>query len=413
MLVARRVETDFLVTRVTQMALLNPQSLSAVQRAIADAGIDGWLLYDFRNCNPIARAMIGLTEAHLSRRIFVLVPRDGVPLAITHNIEQGAWRDWPAAWNRVRYSSWRALESGLHEMVSGKRLAMEYSPGDAIPYLDRIPAGVLEMVRSAGATVVSSGELVSAFYAKWSANDLASHRRAAELIAAVAKQAFAHAGEQARRGHPLAEHELQGWMMERFERAGLETYSPPNVSVGANAADPHYEPSAERPHVITVGNVVLIDLWAKEAGGLYADQTWMAVVGAPTERAQTIWGAVRDARDAAINVLHDRIRGGVSVRGADVDDASRAVIVQRGFGEYFTHRTGHSMDPRELHGSGPNLDNLETRDERLLIPGVGFSIEPGVYVPGEIGMRTEVNVYVGADDVLITPVEIQRDLIVV
>ena len=165
--------------------------------------------------------------------------------------------------------------------------------------------------------------------------------------------------------------------------------------------------------MITVGNVVLIDLWAKEAGGLYADQTWMAVVGAPTERAQTIWGAVCDARDAAINVLHDRIRGGVSVRGADVDDASRAVIVQRGFGEYFTHRTGHSMDPRELHGSGPNLDNLETRDERLLISGVGFSIEPGVYVPGEIGMRTEVNVYVGDGDVLITPVEIQRDLIVV
>ncbi len=395
------------------MPRLSPESLPEIQRAIADAGLDGWLLYDFRGTNPIARDYLGMSDVHLSRRIFVLVPRAGVPVAITHNIEQGAWRDWPAAWRRERYSSWRALEALLHELVGGKRVAMEYSAGDAVPYLDRIPAGVLEMVRAAGATVVTSGELVSRFYAAWTLDDLSSHRRAAEHIAQIAHDAFAHAGSLARAGTPVAEHVLQGRMMDAFARAGLETYSPPNVSVGANAADPHYVPSADRPQVITVGNLLLIDLWAREPGRPYADQTWMAILGAPSARAVQMWNTVRDARDAAIAYLEQRIAAGDIVRGADVDDASRAVIERAGLGEYFTHRTGHSIDAREIHGSGPNLDNLETRDERLLIPGVGFSIEPGVYIRGDIGLRTEVNAYIGDGALVITPVEIQQDLIVV
>lgn len=395
------------------MPRLSPESLPDIQRAIADAGLDGWLLYDFRGTNPIARDFLGFADTHLSRRIFVLVPRRGVPVAITHNIEQGAWRGWPTAWRRERYSSWRALEAFLHELVGGTRVAMEYSAGDAVPYLDRTPAGVLEMVRAAGATVVTSGELVSRFYATWTPDDLAAHRRAAEHIAQVAHEAFAHAGLLARSGTPVAEHELQGRMMDAFARAGLETYAPPNVSVGANAADPHYEPSADRPQVITVGNLLLIDLWAREPGRPYADQTWMAILGAPSDRAVRMWNAVRDARDAAIAYLEQHIAAGDVVRGADVDDAARAVIERAGLGEYFTHRTGHSIDTREIHGSGPNLDNLETRDERILIPGVGFSIEPGVYIRGDIGLRTEVNAYVGDGAVVITPVEIQQDLIVV
>jgi Xaa-Pro aminopeptidase len=271
---------------------------------------------------------------------------------------------------------------------------------------------MLELVRATGATVVSSGELVSRFYATWSPDDLIAHRRTAEHIAGIAHEAFAHAGSMARAGTPIAEHALQARMMDAFARAGLETYSPPNVSVGANAADPHYAPSAERPTVITVGNLLLIDLWAREAGRPYADQTWMAIIGAPSERAVTMWNAVRDARDAAIAHLEREIAAGAIVRGADVDDAARAVIEGAGYGEYFTHRTGHSIDAREIHGSGPNLDNLETRDERLLIPGVGFSIEPGIYIPGDIGLRTEVNAYVGDGVLIVTPVEIQQDLIV-
>jgi Xaa-Pro dipeptidase len=254
---------------------------------------------------------------------------------------------------------------------------------------------------------------VSRFQAVWTADDLASHRRAAATIAAIARDTFAHAGERARSDHPAPEHELQARILEAFTRAGLETYSPPNVSVGANAADPHYEPSADRAAIVTIGNVLLIDLWAREPGGVYADQTWMGVIGAPTDRAQVIWRAVRDARDAAITLLRERIGSGTPVHGAEVDDAARAVIQHAGFGPYFTHRTGHSIDTRELHGSGPNLDNLETRDDRLLLPGIGFSIEPGIYLPGELGMRTEVNAFVADGELVITPDEIQRELFVV
>lgn len=394
------------------MPTLSPDTLPAVQRAIAHAGLDGWLLYEFRGLNPIASQMLGL-ESFLSRRIFAFVPREGVPVAVTHNIEQRVWRDWPAAWHRERYSAWTTLEQLLQSIVGGKRVAMEYAAGDSVPYLDRVPAGVLEMVRATGATVESSAELVSRFYAVWSDDHLAAHRRAAEHIAVIARESFAFAGAEVKLGRPVTETALQARIADAFTRVGLETYSPPNVSAGANAADPHYEPSPARPRSIIAGDVVLIDLWAREPGGVYADQTWMAVLGPPSDRARTIWAAIRDARDAAIDLLQKRIAAGAPVRGAEVDDAARGVIVSRGLGEWFTHRTGHSIDPRELHGSGPNIDNLETRDDRVLFPGIGFSIEPGLYYPGEIGMRTEVNAYVGEGALVVTPNERQEELIVV
>jgi Xaa-Pro aminopeptidase len=391
------------------MALLTPALLPRVQQAIADAKLDGWLLYDFRGLNPIAMELAGIV-APLSRRIFVFVPREGVPVAITHNIEQSAWRTWPDAWKRERYSAWVTLEGLLRNLVGGRRVAMEYSAGDAVPYLDRIPAGVLEMVRNAGATVVSSGDLVTEFYATWTDADLASHRRAAEIVAPVARDAFLWASEGVRAGRLVHEHDVQSRILDAFARHGLETYSPPNVSAGANAADPHYEGSADRAVRITAGSVVLIDLWAKEPGGVYADQTWMAVLGAPTDLAITLWEGVRDARDAVIDLLRACVAAGTPVRGADVDDAARAVIRARGYGEEFTHRTGHSIDARNIHGSGPNLDNLETRDDRVLRPGVGFSIEPGIYLRGAIGMRTEVNAFMAPGELVITPTVYQRDL---
>jgi Xaa-Pro aminopeptidase len=334
-------------------------------------------------------------------------------VAITHNIEQGAWRDWPEGWKRERYSTWNTLEDTLRRLLHGKRIAMEYSPGDAVPYLDRVPAGVLEMVRAAGAQVVSSAELVTKFYAVWTAEHLASHLRAAELVATTAREAMAFAGARARSGERIAEHELARWITEHFRQQGLEFDHPPIVAAGANAANPHYEPSSKRPRIIATGDVLLIDLWAREPGGVYADQTWMGVLGTPSPRAQQVWEAVRDARDAAIAALRNKVTHGERVRGADIDDAARAVITERGFGEYFTHRTGHSIDPRELHGSGPHIDNFETREERALVPGVGFSIEPGVYITGEIGMRSEVNAYVGEGTVTVTPRELQHDLILV
>ena len=391
--------------------MLSPQTLAEYQRALIEAGVDGWLLYDFRGINPIAGSLLRL-EGMATRRAFAWVPAQGAPVALTHAIEPGPWVHWPAEWIRELYSSWRSLESLLAKHVAGKRVAMEYSAGDAVPYLDRIPAGVLEMVRGAGAEVVSSGELVSRFYAVWSDADIASHERAAERIASIARAALALAGRRAHAGNPITEHELMRWIRDEFARYGLSTDHGPNVSVGANAANPHYEPSAAHPREIKEGEILLIDLWAREQDGVYADQTWMAAVGEPSPEARRVWEAVRDARDRAIALVRERAKEG-RLRGAEVDDAARRVIVDRGYGEYFTHRTGHSIDSRDLHGSGPHLDNLETREERLLIPGIGFSIEPGIYLPGKLGMRSEVNVHMRHDEAVVTPKEYQRELLVV
>jgi Xaa-Pro aminopeptidase len=372
-----------------------------VQAAVEEMGLDGWLLFDFHGLNPVAIGMLGLGGL-LSRRIFVLVPRKGTPVAITHAIEQAPWKHWPTEWRKETYSSWSSLEEHLSQLLKGKKVAMEYSPGDAVPYLDRIPAGVLELVKSAGGKVVSSGELVTRFYATWSSAHVDSHRRAAAAIAQIARDAINVAGKRARGG------------LDRFAEAKLFCDHGPIVAAGANAANPHYEPSASSPRQIQRGDILLVDLWAREKTdvGVYADQTWMASLGEPSVRAREVWTAVRDARDAAIALVQERTAAGSHVRGGDVDDAARNVIQSRGFGEYFTHRTGHSIDPRDLHGSGPHIDNLETREERVLIPGVAFSIEPGIYVSGEIGMRSEVNVYLEPGRAVVTPEQYQRDLII-
>ncbi len=392
--------------------MLKREMLPALQSAIASAGFDGWLLYDFQGLNPVARGMLELSGM-TSRRFFVYIPRSGPPVAITHAIEQGPWESWPREWKKEKYSGWRILESLLSGVVKGKRIAMEYSPGDAVPYVDRVPAGVIEMVRSAGAVVESSADLVSMFYAVWSDDQRAGHERAALAVATIGQEAIRLAGSRAQGGHPLTEFALQGWIRERFESEGLFTDHGPIVAIGPNAANPHYEPSAEGSATINRGDVLLVDLWAKEKGGVFADQTWMGSLGPLSERDNKVWLAVRDARDAAISLLRERIGGGKPVRGGEVDDAARAVITNRGFGEFFIHRTGHSIDPRDLHGSGPHIDNLETRDERTLIPGIGFSIEPGVYLAGEVGMRSEVNGFIGRDGLLITPADYQREMLVV
>lgn len=398
--------------------MISVEQLGSLQRAITDAGVDGWLLYDFRGTNPIASSLVGI-EGMVTRRFFCFVPREGAPVAITHAIEQGPWERWPSAWGKHVYSSWRQLESQLGQVVGGRTVAMEYSPGDAVPYLDRIPAGVLEMVRATGATVVSSADLVTRFYAVWTDEGRAAHERAAEHLARIARNAMQLAGERARSGNPMREFELASLIRDEFAEAGLETDHGPNVSVGPNAANPHYEPTEQESALIEEGAILLIDLWARERGtdgrapGVYADQTWMGSLGQPSARDQRVWEAVRDGRDAALDLLRTSAAKGERVRGGDVDDAARNVIESRGFGERFIHRTGHSIDARDLHGSGPNIDNLESRDERLLLPGIGFSVEPGIYIPGEVGMRSEVNAFIQPDGVLVTPQRPQRDLLIV
>ena len=394
--------------------MLTPQTLPALQSALADAGLDGWLVYDFRGLNPVAGSLLGM-HGFVTRRIFAWIPAKGTPVAITHAIEQAPWVDWPVEWEKRVYVSWRVLEEALPTLVRGKRVAMEYSPGDAVPVVDRVPAGVIELVRASGAEVVTSAELVSRFFARWSEVEIAAHHRNAEALRALALEAFQRIGAAARSPAPLHEHEVQVWLQDGFGRHGMESDHGPIIAATENAASPHYEPSAAAPRAFREGDVVLIDLFATDKGGagMWADQTWMASIGQPTARALEVWSAIRDARDAAIALLRTRLAAGEPVRGGEADDAARAVIEARGFGEYFTHRTGHSIDARGLHGMGPNIDNLETRETRLLVPGVGFSIEPGVYIAGEIGMRTEVNGYVDANGVLvITPAEIQHDLLI-
>lgn len=391
---------------------LTPETLPAIQAALDKADLDGWLIYDFRHTNPVAGAVLGL-QSMVSRRVFVLIPRTGAPAAITHAIEQSDWVNWPTNWKKVVYSGWRALEKELASLVKGKRVAMEVSEGDAVPYVDRIPAGVLEMVRAAGATGVQhSGELIAQFVSGWTAEHVESHKRAAEALAAIAAEVQRECGRRAREGQPATEYEAMEWIRSAFESRHLFTDHGPNVSVGANAANPHYEPTAERSARVELGQVLLIDLWAHEDGGMWADQTWMAWLGddAIPSDVTRAWEAVRDARDAAIARIRRGLASQDGVRGADADDAARAILAERGFESAIWHRTGHSIDIHELHGSGPNLDNLETRDVRRLIEGCGFSIEPGVYFPGRFGIRSEVNAVVWNGELLVTPGGIQTDL---
>ncbi|MCC7055378.1 MAG: aminopeptidase P family protein [Gemmatimonadaceae bacterium] len=388
-----------------------PHRLSEIQAALRAARLDGWLLYEFKGCNPIASGLLGF-EGLSSRRAVAWLPAEGTPVALMHAIELDSWRKWPATWERRIYQSWQSLEGEIRALVQGKRVAMEYSPGDAVPYLDRVPGGVLDLVRACGATVETSAELVTRFYALLTEAQLAAHCRAAEALAVIGPAALQRAATAARAGTPLTEYAVQQWIMGEFASRGLVTTHPCNVSVGANAANPHYEPHADGSALVTMDSVLLIDLWAGEPGQPYADQTWMATIGTPADPdVLPVWEAIRDARDAAIRVVRDGFAAGLTVRGADVDDAARAVITARGFGAAFTHRTGHSIDVRDLHGSGPHMDGFETREERHLLPGVLFSVEPGVYLAGRFGMRTEVNVAVTlAGTVLVTPDTMQADL---
>jgi Xaa-Pro aminopeptidase len=328
-------------------------------------------------------------------------------------VDAELWRGWPAQWPKRVWVQRDQLTAELGALVRGRRLAVDYSPNGAIPYLDGVPAGVAELLRGLGATLVTSADLVTRYCAVWTPEDVASHRRAAEALAGIAREALVRAGAAAEQGAPITEHQLAVWVRERFDRAGLVTESGPSVSWGPHAARAHYEPTAEESAPIVAGALLLLDLWAKEPKGIYADQTWMAAIGAPTERDAKLWQVVRRSRDAALELIGGRVRAGQPVRGAEGDAAAKRVIAEAGYLERTVSRTGHSIDRYGLHGFGPPIDDTETRDDRLLIPGVGFSVEPGIYLPGETGVRSEVNVVVGEGEIVVTPREYQRELAVV
>jgi len=387
---------------------LTEDTLRAIQAQLRELELDGWLLYDFQGTNPISGGLLGLPA--LTRRYFVLIPVAGRPIALTHMIEQQPWRGWIGE-NRV-YLGWRSLERELARLLGDRqRIALEHSPESAVPYLDRVPAGVLELIARSGVEVHSSGELVSAVYSRWGKAGEESHHRAARVLRETAQGAFDRIGAELRHGKPPTEWGVRAWIVETLVAGGLGTGADAIVATNANAANPHYAPGPENHASIRAGDLILIDLWGKEnEGAIYADQTWMAYVGdSVPARIEMIWSAVRDARDAAVDFLRARFTAGEPVSGYEVDDVARRLIAGRGFGDAFIHRTGHSID-RDLHGSGPNIDNLESRDPRRLIPGIGFSIEPGVYLPGEIGIRSEIDVHMTTDGPRVTTPEPQSSI---
>jgi Xaa-Pro aminopeptidase len=389
------------------MADMRGLDLDAVRSTLGEMAVDGWLLFDFHGVNPVTPRVLGL-EGMATRRLFVLIPREGEPVAVVHKIELQPMEGFPG--RIVPYARWQELEAALGPLVSGRTLAMEVFPDDAVPYLDRVPAGVVELLTRLGATVVPSAPLVTRFAATWSAGETEDHTFAAEVIADVARRALAEA--VADPGSGVSEVEVQSRVVAAMEAGGLELNELPIVAFGANAANPHYQPRAGSDARLSPGDVVLLDLWGgRTRDTVFADQTWMAFAGdSPPERVEEVWHIVRSARDAAIEVIAEGIAAGRPVAGFEGDRAARGVIEAAGYGEYFVHRTGHSID-RELHGSGPHLDDYETHDERQLMPGVGFSIEPGIYLPGEFGVRSEINMYWGPEGSVVTPESPQQRLI--
>jgi Xaa-Pro dipeptidase len=387
--------------------------VQAVQAALAERNLDAWLLYDFRGQNSIARRLAGVAPERLTtRRWFWLLPREGEPVALVSALEASAL-DVPG--RHVVCRGWRDLEAALREALAGRRsVAMEVSPLAAVPYVGRVDWGTVELVRSLGVDVVSSGDLVQLFEARLTPLQKDLHDAAVEVVVAAKDAAFGHVRELLASGESLTESELLAFVGRRLRDGGLEADHAPIVAVDEHGASPHFETSAGADdRVIAAGAILLLDLWGKVAGepdAVYADVTWMGFCGdEPPKPLLRAWVAVRDARDAAIAFAGDEVSAGRAVHGYDIDRAARSVLAQHGLGGHSLTRIGHSLGT-ELHGNGVNIDDLETRDERVLVPGLLFTVEPGLYFAGEFGVRTEVDVFVGERGVEVTTVA-QRDLV--
>lgn len=366
--------------------------LPAVQTAIRDQGCDGWLMYDFRGSNILARRVLGFPDgAAGSRRWVYYVPATGTPTKLVHRIETGALDHLPG--DKLVYLRWQEFEASIAKLLTGaKRVAMEYAPRNGIPYLGRVDAGTVELVRSNGAEIVSSGDLVQLFEAVWDDEQWALHLEASGHTDAAYGLVWKFIADQIRTRGETTEDAVSRLIMDHFAATGMTTYHPPIVGVNANSGDPHYETGTE---AIRQGDFVLVDLWAKmdKPRAVYSDLTRVGFVGDTVpDKYQKILDIVTAARDAAIACVRAAFAEGRPLPGWQVDDACRNVIEQAGYGEYFVHRTGHSIG-QETHGNGANIDNLETREDRLILPGCCFSIEPGIYLP-EFGVRSEVDVFV-------------------
>jgi Xaa-Pro aminopeptidase len=367
--------------------------LDEIAAALAEASLDGWLFYDFRHSDPLAYRVLGLPSGGITtRRWFCYVPATGMPRALVSAVE--AERLAALGVETTIYRSADEMAAALGAILAGaRRVAMDYSPQCAIPYVARVDAGTVELVSSLGVEVVSAADLIQRFEARLTAAQLASHRRAAAVVRRVVEETFAEIARRLRSAEPVSEYTAQQFVLARFAALGVVADDPPIVALNANAALPHFAPSAARDTPVRHGDLVLLDLWAKEPGeeSIYADLTWMAYAGerVPEEQAR-VFAIVAEARDAAVDFICKRVHTGAPVRGEEADRVARGVIERAGFAAHFLHRTGHSIG-REVHGAGANLDSLETRDHRTLIDRTCFSVEPGIYLPGRFGVRSELN----------------------
>jgi Xaa-Pro aminopeptidase len=388
-------------------------NIKGIQLTLREQHLDGWLFCDHHHRDPLAYRVLGLDETReVTRRWFYLIPVEGEPRALMHKIEKFVLEGMPG--EKAYYSSWGALVDGITHLVRGcRRVAMQYSPRCAIPSLSLVDAGTVELVRGTGLETVSSADLIQFFEARWDEVKLSSHLEAGRLVDAILAESFALAGERIRLKTPMTEWQLAEFIRERFRANRLITDHGPIVSVNQNAANPHYEPAERGSSPIQSGDVLLIDLWAKldKPHSVYYDITWTGFCGkeVPAE-VRHVFEVVREARDKAVQRVQSAVETGEHLCGYEVDDAARSSIRESGYGEYFVHRTGHSIG-EDVHAAGANMDNLETHDERRVIPWTCFSIEPGVYLPG-FGIRSEVNVFVDERSARVTG-EIQQEMILV
>ena len=389
--------------------MANENMLRDAREFLQAESIPGWLIYDYLGCNPVLN-QVATPSGHVTRPVFLYVPADGPARLLTHHVDAGKFAG--AGVETVVYSSRSSLETALQETLAPvHRVAMEYSPRNSLPRVSRVDAGTVELVRSMGPEVVSSADLMQYATQRWSPEQLAGHLRAADSLGRIVNEAFALIGQRLSQ-HPT-EFEIAEFIRRRFSEEGLTTTDGPIVSTNAHCSDPHYEPAQSGSSVISPGDWVLIDLWAREdtPGSVYADITWTAYVGAtPPPRHADVFSIVLGARDAALSFLQERHSLGDSVQGWQVDDVARRYISDRGYGDYFTHRLGHSIY-HTVHGEGVNLDNFETHDTRRIIPGVGFSIEPGIYLP-EFGVRSEIDAYM-SDDGPFASSPVQREIVLI
>lgn len=391
---------------------LTEQSVTEIQAALREEGLDGWLLYNFRGSNVFATRLLDL-PAHImqTRRYFYLIPAKGEPRKLVHGIEE--WNLDSAPGGKTLYVSWKSLEDGLKKILAGtRRVAMEYSPRNAIPYVSNVDGGTLELVRSSGVEVVSSANLVQRFEASWTDEQAQDNLECAKHLRAIVDETFGFIRQRV--AGELTEFDVQQFMLKEFEKRGIWSESDPNCSVNANSANPHYEPTRAIHSGIKKGDFVLIDLWAKKKKprSVYADITWTGFIGetVPDEH-RKVFEIVKGGRDAGIEAVKKAFEKGKEIRGFEVDDAVRGHIAAKGYGDYFIHRTGHSIG-EVIHGNGANIDNLETRDERRIIPNTSFSIEPGIYFPGKFGIRSEVDIYISPKkEVVVTGLPMQEQVI--